>query len=148
MGSFSFFTLNHPFQLELDQMARKRKLTTGDVPNAEKTNNTELVWVNVRFEQDELEWISELASNHAQIGERLALILISGAGFSVKANPLRSNYSAFVVGLSVANIGENCGISAFAPDALTATSAVLAKVALLHADGTRGTASGQSVGIG
>ena len=148
MGSFSFYSLNHPFQLELDQMARKRKPTTGDTQNAKENTASGLVWVNVRFEQDELEWIAELSANHAQIGERLAALLTEGIGFSVKHNPLRSNYSAFVVGLSVPNIGENCGISAFAPNALTATSAVLAKVALLHADGNRGTASGQSVGIG
>ena len=148
MGSFSFYNLNHHFQLEIDQMARKRKAIVGAPSDTPTAPSKELVWVNVRFEQDELTWITELTANCSQIGERLAALLTEGVGFSVKYNALRSNYSAFVVGIIVEGIGENCGISAFAPDALTATCAVLGKVALLTADAGRGVASGQSVGIG
>lgn len=147
-SSFSFYTANHHFHLELSDMARKKKDGTNGTQQVHTTTSDGPTWVNVRFEQDEIAWIAELVADPNQIGSRLAGLLADNIGFSVKFVPLRGNYSAFVVGVAVPGIGENCAFSAFAPDTITATCAVLCKVALTQASPSRGTASGASVGIG
>lgn len=147
-GSFSFYVANHHMYREVEAMPRKRKETTNGTSTTNNTPSTPVTWINIRFEGDEVQWVTELADNANQIGTQLASLLIDGQSFSVKQNPARGNYSAFVVGLVDPTTGTHCAVSAYAPSAIAATAAVLAKVALWKAEPSRASVAGNGMGIG
>lgn len=105
---------------------RKPKSITGSVGNSAKTSiSTE--WKRVQLAEEDIAIAVELAGNIQALCSRIGATIADGWGFSVKFDTVRKNFSAFVVSPTDPDTGKSIGISAYAPDGLSACAACFCK---------------------
>jgi len=146
--AFSAFNVQFEVKGSVYAMARQRSKTSGSSVSSGAGKSEEVQWYNVRFEPDEIAVIQQEADDLPALCSRLASIFLSGSDFSVRYNPARKNFSAFIIAPPSAADSVRSGISAFGGTYTQALSAVLYKRDLFALSPERYTLSGQSLGIG
>lgn len=124
--------------------SQKSSKAAGNAPQI--ANTTE--WANMRLTSDDAPYITEEAKDLPSLVIRLCPIFLTGADFSIRFNPLRQNYSAFIISPENSDGTARVGISAFGPDIATTLSAVLYKFELYQQSPEKFAAGVQSLGFG
>lgn len=143
--SFNLFSFNHTGAENV--MARKKSHSNSSSGANNGTSGTGLQWVNIVLDAEEIQAVEHLANTPDDVGHLLSELLASEGNFTVKFNPDRGNYSAFITAALNGSNGTGRGISASALTGIAAAAAVLVKLRIFRADPGRGGATGGSMGI-
>lgn len=103
-----------------------RKSKTNTTTTAKNATST-VTWKRITLDDTDIAFAVELASNANAIYGRIGNTLAEGWGFSVKYDATRKNYTCFIISPENTENGSQVGISAYAPNALSAAAACYAK---------------------
>lgn len=143
--TFDLFSFNH-YGAENVMARSKRKPNNATGGNTAQSNGG-LVWANIALDPEETALVEQLCAEPDRVGIELAQLFQKQGNFSLKYNPDRSNYSAFIVASGGDGDGVQRGISASANTGIAAAAAVLFKLRLFIADPSRGVAPSGGMGI-
>lgn len=131
-----------------EYMARKNTTKHGTFSRGSGNGNSDVVWANFKFTEDEIAIVIETASDVSALMLEAAKLLTDGCDLTVKRNTDRGNFSAFVITPSGDDSGERCGISAFASTGIDALAAVCLKYHIRKSSPDRFTFAANGLGIG
>lgn len=130
-------------------MARKSNKQSGNnIGTGSGRKSVPTVWKNYRLQPEDIPAILEESGDHDSIAARISQIFVLGADFSLKCNPERGNWSAFIIEPIREGQAERIGISAFGGDQWQALACVLFKMQLFQHSPDLFAGSGSNLGIG
>jgi hypothetical protein len=131
-----------------EHMARKSNPKHGTFSRNGGTGSSDVEWANFKFTDEEIALVIETASDVPGLMLEVAKLVIDGCDLTVKRNPDRENYSAFVIIPSGGDSGKRRGISAFATSGIDALAAVCLKYHIGKSSPDRFTFASNGLGIG
>lgn len=146
--SFNGYALSAWMKENGSQMPRKNSTGATQAASGAGIKKEDTAWANIRISPEDGAIILEESGDVLLLCSRLAALFLSGSDFSLRYNPARSNFSAFVISPAHPSTGTRTGISAFGPTSEIALSAIIYKYELYLSDPTKFTTGGGNLGIG
>jgi len=145
--AFSFFTLERENWNGWYTMARKAARDSRALSPRISNGKESIEWANCQLDDEDVVLIIACADNLSAIGDAFAALLAGNGDITIRRDPEKSEYSAFVTSPPRQDTGVRTGISARANTGLLVAAAVFYKVSLYKTRPDRFTKSGQNLGI-
>lgn len=131
-----------------DAMPGRKSKTNTNASTTNAKNTKTASWVRVPLDDTDIAYAIELAADTIKVSSRIASSIADGWGFSVKFDAVRKNYTCFIISPESENAPQQIGISAFAPDGISAVAACFCKWDKYAENPTLFGTTGNTVGIG